>query len=266
MSAEGARVPELMLEQYALGELSEAERLAVAAALGSDASLRVRLAELEASDETILSEAPPAEIAAAIRRRMLSSRRGGSGAFKPVSALLFPAAAVLLVLVGSIMSKGILLPSAGDLTRPKGGVPGISVYKKAASGAEELGDGASVAVGDVLQIRYAAGCSGYGAIFSLDGRGTLTRHLPSLGAVSGTRAPRLAEEGAVLASAYELDDAPGFERFFIVTSSGAFDLAVVADALRDLAAAGPGADTRAPRLPGGLEWKSLLLRKTGGRQ
>jgi len=272
MSAVGVRVPDLILEQYALGELPKAETAELELALESDASLRLRLEELRASDAAILEEAPPAEIAAAIRRRMQSSaeasRPARGSAFKPATAVM-PAAAAVLVVVGVAMAWSLFFPSVGDLSRPKGGAPGLSIYKADASGPAQLRDGELAAAGDVLQLRYAAGTEGYGAVFSLDGRGSLTRHLPEAGAPD-TLSPRLAAGGASLPSAYELDDAPLYERFFMVSSSRAFELAAVAGALRDLAAsADPG--TAAPRLPAGLEWKSLLLRKsedpeTGGRR
>ncbi len=161
------------------------------------------------------------------------------------------------------MTRGILFPTASDLTRPKGGAPGLSIYKKVASGSLELRDGSPAFAGDVLQIKYGAGAARYGAIFSLDGRGTITRHLPPAAgpATTGSKAPRLAPEGAALGSAYELDDAPGFERFFLISSASDFDLSQASEALRALAATGPQAATGAPRLPAGIEWKSLLLVK-----
>jgi hypothetical protein len=262
MRAEEDGVPDLLLEQYALGELSSAEKARIQSRLESDGALRARLAELEASDASILAEAPPAEIAAAIRRRMLSSSgsrpgRPDAGAVRR-SALAFPAAAAILVLFGAALARGYLLPSVGDLTRPKGGGPGISVYRKAPSGIEELRDGTLAEAGELLQVKYAAGGERYGAIYSIDGRKRLTRHFPAAGESS---APRLAGAGATLSSAYELDDAPGFERFFIVGSKAAFELAAVEKALGELAGAGPAAAEAAPLLPSGLEWKSFLLRK-----
>lgn len=290
MSAARKNVPDLLLEQYALGELSRGEKAGLDALLESDPDLRRRLESLRASDVAILSESPPAEIAASIRRRMLSSgdgpslrgaRRPGApwrtgaprrrgAAFKPLSAILLPVAAAVLVLAGAIIAKPSLFPGADDLSRPKGAGPGLFVFTKGAQGVDELRDGDVVAAGRLLQIRYGAAAPRFGAIFSLDGRGAITRHLPVAAArtdvaatPAGGRAPapRLAEAGAALGSAYELDDAPGFERFFIVSSPRGFDLEPVETALRELAAAGPGAATQAPRLPGGLEWKSLLLRK-----
>jgi hypothetical protein len=275
MKAETGRLPDLILEQYALGELSKSETARVESLLAAEPALRERLDTIRRSDEEILEEAPPAEIAAAIWRRMLASgnpvdrsARAGvpadgakAGRFRPAAAFAFPAAAAVLVLVGAVMARGILLPSQGEGIRAKGGSPAIFVYRKSPSGPLALADGAAASAGDLLQIKYSAGGARYGAIASLDGKGSLTWHLPSGSAVSGARAPRLEEGGAALASAYELDDAPSFERFFILSSKDSFDLSLAASALRDLAGSGR-ADTGSPKLPAGLEYKSLLLRKT----
>jgi hypothetical protein len=276
MKADEARLSDLMLEQYALGELSGLEKARVDVFLASNPKSRERLAELLRSNEEILAQAPPAEIAAAIRRRMLvggaspgegASARGAAGArrrrFVPASAFAFPAAAAVLVFVGVFMAKGLLFPAQGDGIRVKSGAPGLLVFKKAAAGPLELADGAAAAAGDVLQIKYAAGSARYGAIVSLDGRGAVTWHLPGVyakGPASNGLAPRIDEKGAALDSAYELDDAPAFERFFILSSKDDFDLSLVASALHDLALSGR-AETGAPRLPSALEYKSFLLRK-----
>jgi hypothetical protein len=257
MSAERGFVPDLLLEQYALGELPDSERVEVEAALASDPLLRSRLAALKASNEEILAEARPAEVAAAIRRRMVSSmgpRRAGAA-----SAPFLTAAAAVLVLVGAALARGILFPSVDGLTRAKGGATGISIFRKAAAGPVELRDGSLAAEGDILQIKYSSGEARYGAIFSLDGRGTLTWHLPAKDA--GPGAPLLSRGEEALSSAYELDDAPGFERFFFISSKSDFDLEAAAHALRELAASGASAASGVPRLPAGVEWKSILLVK-----
>jgi len=271
--------PDLILEQYALGELYGPENARVESLLAADPALRERLAALRRSDADILEEAPPAEIAASIKRRMLTFALGpssggasalgpSSGAmarrFRPAAAFAFPAAAAVLVLFGAVMAKGILFPAQSDALRSKSGAPGLFVYKKSLSGPQALSDGAAAATGDILQIKYAAGSESYGAIASLDGRGTLTWHLPAGPSVApgaaAARAPRIEEAGAALASAYELDDAPSFERFFIFSSKDSFDLSLVAAALHDLARSGR-ADTGSLSLPAGLLYKSLLLRK-----
>ncbi len=63
-----------------------------------------------------------------------------------------------------------------------------------------------------------------------------------------------------LGFAYELDDAPGFERFFFLTSSRPFALDVAQREARRLAERGD-ARTDKPRLPKGLSTSSFLLLK-----
>jgi hypothetical protein len=270
MMADEERLPDLLLEQYALGELYGAERSRVESRLAADPGLRGRLEELGRSDEEILAEYPPAEIAASIRRRMLASGGGeaesaGPRRVLPFKTRAFPlaAAAAVLVIAGFVTVRGTFPPAGGDVVLAKGGAPGLLVYKKAASGPSLLADGASAGAGDVLQIKYAAGSAPYGAIVSLDGRGRITWHLPD-GAASGAAspAPRLEKGGATLGSAYELDDAPAFERFFILSSDSDFDLSLVSSALGDLARGG-APDTGKLVLSAGIDYKSLLLRKPG---
>jgi len=276
MMSEQGGVPDLLLEQYALGELGAVEKARLDSLLESDPGLRARLAELKASDEEILAELPPAEIAASIRRRMLvagepggpgKGRSGRGPRFLSARALAFPAAAAVLVVAGAMMVRGLFPTPSADRVLAKGGAPGLLVYRKTDSGAELLADGARAAAGDVLQIKYSGGSPRFGVIVSLDGRGRITWHLPSeygdsapAGPVS--LAPRLESPGATLGSAYELDDAPSFERFFIFSSSDDFSLSVASKILGVLSRSPSPAEAR-PSLPDGIECKSFLLLKDG---
>jgi hypothetical protein len=278
MMTDGDRLPDLLLEQYALGELKGAEKTRFESRLGADPDLRGRLEALSRSDGEILAELPPAEIAASIRRRMLSAggpegtRKPGKGRFLPTRAVAFPAAAAILIVAGAVAARGLFPPSRGEIVLAKGGAPGLVVYKKSASGPTPLADGALASAGDLLQIKYASGNARYGAIASLDGRGGVTWHLPSEYAPAGSGgradkkagalAPRIEMEGAALGSAYELDDAPAFERFFILSSNEDFELSLVSRALGELARSGDPEKGR-PDFPAGIECKSFLLRKTG---
>jgi hypothetical protein len=294
MMVDEKRIPDLMLEQYALGELFGDERARLEERLAADPSLRDRLDALRRSDEEILAELPPAEIAASIRRRMLvaeapsgaaasaGARRQARGRLNYYRAFAFPAAAAVLVMAGAVMVKGFFLPARGDVVLAKGGAPGLIVYKKDASGPAPLSNGAQAKAGDLLQIKYAAGSARFGTIVSLDGRGRITWHLPSeyagfreyadaaesgaSGPAGGSAAlaPRLETAGAALGSAYELDDAPSFERFFILSSNEDFYLSVVSKALGELSRGG-SPQTADPVLPSGIECKSLLLLKAAAR-
>ena len=117
---------------------------------------------------------------------------------------------------------------------------------------------------DVLQLGYAAGTAKYGVIFSVDGRGTVTWHLPAGYGAGPRQSPLLEMQGEViLPSAYELDDAPGYERFFLVYSPNPFDLAQIAQAARSIASRPAAADTETLAIPAGMGQYSLLLKKTG---
>ena len=73
---------------------------------------------------------------------------------------------------------------------------------------------------------------------------------------AGTQGP------VVLPSAYELDDAPGFERFFLVYSAKPFDVSEVDPVARALSLHAAG-ERGVLSLPRGLGQFTLLLKKQG---
>jgi hypothetical protein len=83
---------------------------------------------------------------------------------------------------------------------------------------------------------------GYGVILSVDGRGRVTLHLPD--EHSAGAAPLKGSRLVDVPIGYELDDAPGFERFFLVTAPAPFSVASVMEAAHTLAAS-----VRAPSAP-----------------
>ncbi len=277
---QGGEVPGLYIEKLLLHELPPGEE----EKLLKDPEVRRRVAELEASNRRILAEYPPGAMADAIRRRHLQSggslqarsgqegRDGGLARRRPARQRLrgavrlrglLPALGVAIVALAAVVVLATrwtaFFPPQGpaEEIRTKGG-PHLVIYRSSPRGAEELRDGYRVAQGDTLQIGYAAAGQAYGVILSLDGRGTVTVHLPA----ASSRAEPLDQEGiALLPFAYRLDDAPGFERFFLVTSGRDFDLAPVLESVRRLAEAPGRARTERLELPDGLEQTSLVLLK-----
>jgi hypothetical protein len=252
------RISDLLLEQYSLGELGADQQRLVAEELERDEVLRARLAALKESDREILAAYPAERIVPAIRERLLRSDGPSGGRttaprprVNPLTRAL-PIAAMVVLLLSVFIIRERLVPSE---TRLKGLTPHLTIFRKTTLGAEELRAGSLVRRADVLQIGYIAGEAKYGVIFSVDGRGTLTWHLPG-GYGGGARtAPSLDHEGqVVLPSAYELDDAPGFERFFLVYSTAPFEISDVAQAARALAAR-----------PSAVEREDLGLSRTLGQ-
>jgi len=258
------RVPELVLERFRLGELPEAEAERLRERLRSDAALRGRLEALEASDREIRRLHPPGWLANAARSRIAAR----SGARPPgrrhpwLAPAALAAAATLAAVVlprvleppegrpGAAQSRGEAEPS----TRTKGLRPHLALFRLTPDGSESLADGAVASPGDVVRVGYRAAGESYGAIVSLDGRGAVTRHLPLTG---DEAVPLKSGDTILLDQAYELDDAPRFERFYFVTSAQPFPLLPVLRAVGD----GGGDADAVPSLPPGLMQDSFLLLK-----
>lgn len=259
------------LERYRLDELPPEEKAAVAEALARDAGLRERLAELEADNQATLSQLPPRVFAAAVRARAARTRPA-RGAFAHAWRPALGAAATLVLALGvAALWRPFRDPDPGsnpaatsegaDTTRIKGLRPQVLLFRKAQDGVEALRSGSRCRKGDVVQLAYQAAGRRYGAIFSVDGRGVVTQHLPA----EGTGAVLLETGGeTALPSAYQLDDAPRFEVFYLVTSSAAFELPPLLDVARRSLGASPAQPSRL-RLPAGLEVNEFVLRKDDRR-
>ena len=254
------RVPDIVLERFRLNELPRAESQRLNDRLRHDESLRQRLQALERSDEDIHRLHPPEVFAAGIRRRLdvttaTPPRRVPSWALPAAIAAVTVVLIVAMPRIGPFGVGSTATDPDGD--RIKGLLPGLAVYRKTAEGSETLADGAVAHTGDLIRIGYHAAGRQYGVIVSIDGRGGVTLHLPP----DGDRAATLDREATVLLDqAYELDDAPRWERFYFVTSDAPFATALVLDAARR-AASPQGQPPRELALPRGLEQSTFSLQK-----
>ena len=260
-SIDQPRVPDLILERYRLGEMSPDETADFERRLEADDRLLQRLRALEASDDEIRRSCPPAIVAAQVRQQLAerasvaarTERRWSPAPQWKAAGLLVAVAAVVVLVAPPLLGPG---DEATD--RIKGLEPALVMFRKTPEGSEPLRDRAVVRTGDLIRIGYRAAGQAWGLILSVDGRGVVTRHLPR----EGARAARLSTEAQVLLDvAYELDDAPRWERFYFVTGSAPFDVAPVIDAARR--AEPPGGAGAPPVLPLGLKVKqsSVLLIK-----
>ncbi len=260
MSERQGKTPDWMIERLALGELD--------AATADDVRQRLRaegrspeevLAALATSNQEILAARPPATVAAEIdRRRARATARWGWLLGVPV-AVAGVAAVVLTIAFPGPAPR----PVGGDELEPtniKGASsvgPRLFVYRHGAGGNQKLANGAEVAMGDLLQLAYAGRAGGWVALLSLDGAGKVTVHWPERG---GTAVP-VRDAGEIrLPSAYELDDAPAFERFFLVRADAPFEVGPIAAAARALANR-PGERVAPLPLPLSFQQASLLLEK-----
>jgi hypothetical protein len=265
MNGEG-EIHDWQLERYLLGELPDGMKERIEKRIETDASVRRRLDALRASNREILSSYPPELMTGRIAKRYrerygkLRRRTHNRPALRRAVLALSLAAAVTAV----VLPLRTLLQEGGESgseqgIRPKGLQTRLVVYRKAEGGIERLENGALAGEGDVIQLSYVTGPGTYGVIYSLDDRGTVTLHFPER---VQERAPELQSGGEVsLPYAYQLDDAPSFERFFFVTSDHEFLLLTAEKAVRTLAS-NPAKSQKSPlELPSGFDQYSVLLKK-----
>jgi anti-sigma factor RsiW len=234
-------VADLILEQYRLGELPIADAERVERLVTSDGALRRRLEALDESDAEIARVYPAARLAQAVRARLPVAAARDDGWRV---ALAFAAAVVVILLLPRAWIDSALRTvtdpqsqAPPDDDRIKGLKPSLAIYRRTATGSETLADGSVARAGDLLRVGYAGAGRGYGVIVSIDGRGAVTLHLPP----AGERAAALVSGGiTLLDQAYELDEAPGWERFYFVTSDTPFDVAPIMAAARKAASGTDG--------------------------
>jgi hypothetical protein len=246
---EGKRPIDWQLERLAQGELDDDSAKALAARLGPE-ELEARLAALKTSDREILQRLPPEVVGASIRRRLATPRGRGR-----MLMALFPLAVAASVWAIGYSPRLATRPGSEE-TRIKG-AQHLLVFRAGAAGkAARLSPSARVRPHDRLQLAYTGGDARFGAILSVDGNGVVTQHLP----VDAAAATALAAGETSLPRSYELDEAPGFERFFFVTGPRPFALGDVLAAARALAH-DPEVQRKPLALDPALSQESLLLQK-----
>lgn len=233
----GKGIPDITLERYGLNELPSEKMAALKGKAAADAGLRARIEALDESDAAILKAYPAAAMARAIDARagsapLRAARVSAQARVRPGRPwFLRPlfAAPAGLALACCLMLMLRPLPDSGNVpvtetaeayaVRLKGAEAGLAIFRKTRGSAELLPPQALAKPGDTLQVFYHSRGAGYGVIFSVDGSGSLTLHLPE----SGNAAAALpAADLSPLPHAYRLDRAPRLERFFLITAPGPF--------------------------------------------
>jgi hypothetical protein len=228
-------VADWRLERLLLQELGPEESDALRRRLG-EAGLGERLAELERSNAEILAAHPASHVGTEVWARVRGQR---AAAARRRQALAVAASlAVAVGAAGWTMLRRVPAAVPADQTRVKGLAPQLLLFRKSgASGVERLIEGSPAHDHDLVQVAYHAAGRRYGVVVSIDGRGVITRHLPTAGAEA---APLQNGPPVALAEAYELDDAPGFEQFYLVAADEPFAVGQVLEAVRRRHAGGAG--------------------------
>ena len=219
-------IPTRILEEIKNSELDAENFYSIYGKENIDAALK----DLKKSDEEILNtysvEAMRASVAAKLGKPNILR-------FPATTRLIsYAAAAVLLAAVlvpaglkNSKMTAGHAAPTErvkGASTAPANPNPSINLYRQKGREVQALNNGDFARSGDIIQITYNAGTEEYGVIFSVDGNGNITRHFPENSWKAGQLIHR--NDETPLDFSYELDNAPDFECFIMVTSKKQFSL------------------------------------------
>lgn len=266
------KIPDWLLERYRLGELPEKKRRQLEKELQENPALAAELEELSRSDREILSTYPAARLVPEIRKRVARQQQepiSKQFRFRPV-LIAIPAMALailmLVVLPPLFRQKNAFVSELGHenyigVKGEKGlslATPGLQIFRKRAAGIEKLTSNSQAKVGDLLQLAYSSGSETNGMIFSIDGNGAVTLHFPE----NKTAATTLQKGRRIfLPRAYELDNAPQFERFFLVVARGKINVNEILQKARELAVAKDNVTTGNLNLPEQFRQFSLLIRK-----
>ena len=248
-------IPDWKLERYLTGDLPEGEMREIRELEKTDEIFAGRVKMMREDNAAILKKLPFERLSEKMDARELGSGLNGAsrgagmnGAGNGVNFRLvkFAAAAALVLAVVSValfsqreigpdasaqvaggaqvmdvaMVDASEIPGGAGDTRIKGLDARMEVWKKTGDSAVQMPNLGEAREGDEIQLRYAVPEKCFGMLFSMDGNGTLTMHM-----ADGSSAVAL-EPGKMttLPFAYKLDNAPKFEKFFLLTSRAAFEL------------------------------------------
>jgi len=260
-------ISEYYLERYVLDELPNEEAEEIGRLAAKDPELQAALENIESSNREILALYPPPMVKASLSTQLTEIPKK-SFPLKRVLAISSAAAVLLaIILVLPLLKEkpGIVYTDAEqDVTLIKGipkvdlSVTQLLVYRKIKDQVEILSDGDHARAGDLLQLAYVATDESYGMIFSIDGRSLITLHFPES---TGKSTKLELNKQFLLPNAIELDDAPGFERFFFLTSGSPIDVDAVLKELGVFAKNPERAKQTDLDLPGNLTQYSFLILK-----
>jgi len=253
-------VPEWLLERLVAGDLPPEREAEVRRLLALEPGGDERLAALTRSNEDILAAHPPAVVLKQVADRAhLAARLEAAQARPRRRGWMFAFAPPVLAMGTLGLMMALRAPhknEGGNQTAPRGaesaaldddnegiiikGAPRLRVYRKVGDRSQRLQTDTVARAGDRLQLAYVAGGKRFGAVASVDGAGKVTFHLPA----DAGPAVQLRTGGEItLATSYELDAAPGFEKFLFVTSDTPFDASVLTEVANGKGPAPAGTST-----------------------
>lgn len=266
-------IPDWKLEKYLTGDLPASEMRELRELEATDEVFAGRVRMFREDNLAILRKMPFKSLEAKLDARDAreNGARGANGTvsadrktavsfklvkFASAAVLVFAFVAVAVFMNGERTISSTADGAAGqvamadveDGTRIKGMESRMEIWKKTTQGIVQLENLSDASEGDEIQLRYSVPQKCFGILFSMDGNGTLTMHMGNENKAIALEPGKM----VTLPFAYKLDNAPKFEKFFLLTSSSEFELDVsnIDEILKK----------------DGVESKTLTLRKVeGGR-
>lgn len=227
-SENAAPVPVWKLERFLLQELPKEEMEKLRALPDLEAQLETVQAEWGRLRKALPPCPRPAPIVSTSRTLKIPEIFA-----RPLWGNRAPALAGMALVLASLLFlpwMNFRTPSdEAESTRIKGVKTEIFLYRKNGSRAERLMNGDRVKAGDWIQAFYSSGGLKYGALFSVDGRGDTTWHLPSR---PGSPESVLLDPHphAPAPFSLELDSVPGEEAFHFFAAPEPFPLHAIGSA------------------------------------
>jgi hypothetical protein len=237
---EGKRqIRDALLERYLADALDVSTRANIETVLKTSEADQMRLSELRADSAAFLTQHPPGPLVARFEGNQFRLRRWRFLSYS-VATVVCAAAALLLY----------FKRSAEDSFGAKGAV-GLSVYKKAADGALEVGPDTTLSAGDEIRFKIEAPAARYVAVISRDAQGNVTVYYPFRGLAAEPYEPA----NSLLPAAVSLDAVTGNEDLYALAGPDPFRVESVVDALKS------GRPLQPPALPAGVSFAHTTLLK-----
>jgi hypothetical protein len=218
MTSEPRRIPDALLERYLTDALPAAEKARIEAILAASPQDHQQLAELRADSEAFFLRHPPGPLVARFQEQTRRARwwRG--------SMLLVP----VLVAAGIALVVYPRPPPIEDPPYiPKGNGAVLTLHRKTAQGSSPVPPPGPLYPHDDVRFTVKGIASGFIAVLSRDGRGTITVYYP----FGGQAAAPYDESQHALPRAIKLDDTLGPEDLYVLHSPQPFELPWAVQAL-----------------------------------
>ena len=225
-------ITDWLLEQYVLAELPPQQMRELRQQIAADHDLARRIEAINSSNAALKKTCPSIPFA----RRVINDPRLATPSIPRQKSTWLNSVAhfmrqgltqhtakltTAVSLLFAVFITAIALTPAPNVdtgVRLKGVQPCFTVYRLVNEANIELEGNVVLHEQDRIQLTYVAAGKAFGYLVSVDGNGVLTPHL-----ADGTDAAPLSNSGETqLTTAYQLDDAPDFERFFFITANEPF--------------------------------------------